>query len=145
LGDKFDPRAFDLRLLKEGGGMITPLGLWQVDPDTPWLTRTDVVFRYLKQLLAHDPRLTVLSVTTIATKLGMTPREISNVLHLLRATHGWAVAGMSSSPESSNSHPPLVSDFSVNHEQTFKFYETFRTFAEAISATLLAANPPREL
>jgi nucleoside 2-deoxyribosyltransferase len=144
LGVGFNPALVDRRVVTNEGRDITPLGLWHVNPETPWLMRADVVFRYVKQLLAHDHRLTILSVATIAKKLGLTPRDVSHSLHLLKATHGWACSGMAHAPNSEGTHPQLSSSFQVTNERVFRFYERFATLAQTINGTLLAPNPPRE-
>lgn len=143
LGAAFDPRTVDPVLAAEDGRDITPLGLWHVDPDTPWLERVDLVFRYVKQLIEQNPAVDELSVSAVAEKLGLTQRDVSHSLHLLRTCHGWccASAGGNQDPEH---YLVLYSTFSVGKEQVFRFYERFRTLDEVICGTLLAPAKPRE-
>ena len=143
LGTGFDPAAVN-RAMVTDDRMFTPLGLWHVDPDTPWLTRVDIVFRYIKQLLEHNPRLTELSVDTLATKLRMSPVEVSKALHLLRATHGWALAGWSSSSDPEDAYPSTMMGIRLDKDFVLNFYERFNTLGDVIKGTLLAPTPPRK-
>lgn len=59
------------------------LGIYEANPDTDLLAKTDLVLGYIKQIIEFDPAIEELPVPYLATKLNLTPLDISLVMHLL--------------------------------------------------------------
>jgi hypothetical protein len=137
----FEPNSIDIRLITPER-TITLLGIWQIAQNTEWIGKTDLVLRYIKQIITEDMKADHLKTTDIGIKLNLTPLDVSACLDLAASVGLHPVMGGGGGNYHSDDFPRLYNEISVGRDDVFKFYERYDGIEKAID--IFVKNPPKD-
>jgi hypothetical protein len=78
----FDHSKIDHRLVR-WGNQITLLGIWNIDPKSPYLKKADKMIRSIKELLLTNPDVHKLKTKEVAKKSNLSVNEVLIILDLV--------------------------------------------------------------
>jgi hypothetical protein len=140
LSPSFDPASIDRRLLTPGetltpnDGTITLLGIWQLEPETEWIGKVDLVLRYVQQIIRSNLHTDELLVEDIAKNLNLSVADISASLDLAQSIGLSFVVAGTGGTWTREDYPRHYTNFRVGHEKSFQLYEHYEDIEKAINA-----------